>query len=55
VEIIGVEGIAAGTSAAGPCFLHAKLDGPRLEIIVKAGSPDLAAKVLDLCRAHLGA
>jgi hypothetical protein len=59
VEIIGVEGIAAGTSAAGPCFIHAKLDGPReeglqmLEIIVKASSPDLVNQVLELCRARL--
>merc|ERR1712194_6462 len=52
VEQIGEEGIVAGKNrvAGGVrCFLHATLDGGRIEIAVKSDCALLADKVCEAC------
>lgn len=51
VEIIGMEGIAAGRVLPGndPCFLHGKLAPPHLHILVRCQNPGVAQTVVDLC------
>lgn len=51
VEIIGMEGIAAGRVVPGtdPCFLHGKLAVPRVELLVRTRDPGVAAKVAENC------
>lgn len=48
VEIIGMEGIAAGqVSASGsPCYLHGKLQPPFLDMIVRGGDAGVVDQVL---------
>merc|ERR1712151_788641 len=51
VEIIGMEGIAAGRVLPGndPCFLHGKLAPPQLHILVRCRDPGVAQTAVDLC------
>jgi len=51
VEIIGMEGIAAGRVVPGndPCFLHGKLAPPHLQILVRCRDPGVAQTVVDQC------
>jgi len=51
VETIGVESIAAGRLIDGddPVLVHAKLDPPMLDILVRSRTPDLAVDVCRLC------
>jgi hypothetical protein len=51
VDIIGQEGIAAGRVLPGndPCFLHGKLNGPRLELLVRCRDPGIAQQVEQIC------
>jgi len=51
VETIGVESIAAGRVIDGddPVLLHAKLDPPMLDILVRSRTPDLAVNACRLC------
>lgn len=55
VEIIGMEGIAAGRILPGsdPCFLHGKLSPPRLDVLVRCRDPGMAQRVADLCQKAL--
>lgn len=55
VEIIGMEGIAAGRVLPGnePCFLHGKLAPPRLDIKVRCRDAGVAQSVADLCQRSL--
>jgi len=55
VEIIGMEGIAAGRVLPGnePCFLHGKLAPPRLDIKVRCRDAGVAQNVADLCQRSL--
>mmetsp|Transcript_10303 Transcript_10303/g.23666 ORF Transcript_10303/g.23666 Transcript_10303/m.23666 type:complete len:126 (+) Transcript_10303:3-380(+) len=52
VEIIGMEGIAAGRVQPGndPCFLHSMLAPPRLDISVRTQDAAVAQRVLELCQ-----
>mmetsp|Transcript_62189 Transcript_62189/g.131388 ORF Transcript_62189/g.131388 Transcript_62189/m.131388 type:complete len:988 (+) Transcript_62189:93-3056(+) len=52
VEIIGMEGIAAGRVLPGndPCFLHGKLAPPNLSLLVRCRDPTVAEAVANLCR-----
>merc|ERR1712167_288008 len=51
VEIIGMEGIAAGRVLPGndPFFLHGKLAPGRLEILVRCRDPAVAQRVAEMC------
>eukprot|EP00747_Dinoflagellata_sp_TGD_P096813 gnl/TRDRNA2_/TRDRNA2_166944_c1_seq1.p1 gnl/TRDRNA2_/TRDRNA2_166944_c1~~gnl/TRDRNA2_/TRDRNA2_166944_c1_seq1.p1 ORF type:complete len:911 (+),score=179.30 gnl/TRDRNA2_/TRDRNA2_166944_c1_seq1:310-2733(+) len=51
VEIIGMEGIAAGRVLPGndPCFLHGKLQPPRLDVLVRCRDAGVAQRVADMC------
>mmetsp|Transcript_114585 Transcript_114585/g.348629 ORF Transcript_114585/g.348629 Transcript_114585/m.348629 type:complete len:125 (+) Transcript_114585:3-377(+) len=51
VEIIGMEGIAAGRVLPGndPCLLHGKLSPPRLDIIVRCRDMGVSHRVAELC------
>lgn len=51
VEIIGMEGIAAGQVQPGtdPCFLHGKLAPPRLDVLIRTRDPGVAQRVADMC------
>jgi len=51
VEIIGMEGIAAGRVLPGndPCFLHGKLAPPRLHVLVRCRDPAVGQRVAELC------
>jgi len=55
VEIIGMEGIAAGRVLPGndPCFLHGKLAPPRLEMLVRCRDPGVGQRVAELCMRSL--
>lgn len=55
VEIIGMEGIAAGRVQPGtdPCFLHGKLAPPRLDVLVRTRDAGVAQTVADLCMQSL--
>lgn len=55
VEIIGMEGIAAGRVLPGnePCFLHGKLAPPRLDLLVRCRDAGVATKVAELCQRAL--
>jgi len=55
VEIIGMEGIAAGRVLPGndPCFLHGKLAPPRLEVIIRTRDHGVAQRVAQLCQSVL--
>lgn len=55
VEIIGMEGIAAGRVLPGndPCFLHGKLSPPRLDIKIRCRDAGVAQNVADLCQRAL--
>jgi len=51
VEVRGVEGIAAGRVLPGndPCFLHGKLDPPRVEVMIRSKDPGVSQRVAELC------
>merc|ERR1712113_973883 len=51
VEIIGMEGIAAGRVLPGndPCFLYGKLAPPRLDVLVRCRAPAVGQRVAELC------
>jgi len=55
VQIIGSEGICAGASlqGGGNCFLHGKVIQGGIELIVKAGTPQLAQAVVERATAAL--
>jgi AP-4 complex subunit epsilon-1 len=55
VEIIGMEGIAAGRVLPGndPVFLHGKLAPPRLELMVRCQNPGIADRVIEVCKVAL--
>mmetsp|Transcript_84403 Transcript_84403/g.149296 ORF Transcript_84403/g.149296 Transcript_84403/m.149296 type:complete len:951 (+) Transcript_84403:100-2952(+) len=52
VEIIGMEGIAAGRVLPGndPCFLHGKLAPPRLDVLIRCRDAGVANTVAELCQ-----
>ena len=51
VEIIGTEGIAAGRVLPGtdPCFLHGKLQAPRLDVLIRTKDAAVATRVAEIC------
>lgn len=55
VEIIGMEGIAAGRVLPGnePCFLHGKLAPPRLDLLVRCRDPAVAQRVAEMSQRAL--
>mmetsp|Transcript_87521 Transcript_87521/g.137026 ORF Transcript_87521/g.137026 Transcript_87521/m.137026 type:complete len:970 (+) Transcript_87521:186-3095(+) len=57
VEIIGMEGIAAGRVIASPgqdpVFLHGKLAPPALTLLVKCQNPGVGDKVVEICKSVL--
>lgn len=55
VEIIGMEGIAAGCVLPGndPCFLHGKLAPPRIDVLVRCRDPGIANRVAEMCQRAL--
>lgn len=55
VEIIGMEGIAAGRVLPGndPVFLHGKLAPPRLDLLVRCQNPAVAEKTVEICKQAL--
>eukprot|EP00933_Yihiella_yeosuensis_P034627 TRINITY_DN28104_c0_g1_i2.p1 TRINITY_DN28104_c0_g1~~TRINITY_DN28104_c0_g1_i2.p1 ORF type:complete len:386 (-),score=94.62 TRINITY_DN28104_c0_g1_i2:179-1336(-) len=55
VEIIGMEGIAAGRVLPGndPCFLHGKLAPPRIDVLVRTRDPGVAQRVTELIQSSL--
>jgi hypothetical protein len=55
VEIIGMEGIAAGRVLPGndPVFLHGKLNPPKLDLLVRCQNPGIADKVVEISKVAL--
>jgi AP-4 complex subunit epsilon-1 len=51
VDIIGVEGIAAGRVLPGndPCFFHGKLNPPRLELLIRTRDAGVAQQCEAVC------